>query len=304
MFDLMLLKKRIGVTNAYALFAGGWSPGNVHTALERYVFSTGVVTTSQLAGGASGSSFIGNVQFGLLMGGGAPYNQRLLYVYASDVRSVASVSAINRYSMRAVGNSLFGIFSGGIDPGTNSTVAVSEKIIYSNLTKVNGTSLIQRRQVSSAFGNSLFGIFAGGTSVTNGTDMLSSAEKYSYSNDAVAAATSLTIARYSPASGGNGEFGYSAGGYSGAYVLVCDKYTYSNNTVHTATNLLAGREDAGSACNLEYTLIAGGKTSGGGWISSTDRYRHANDTVSSGSALSTPRMAIAGVSTNPGGWSV
>ena len=131
--------------------------------------------------------------------------------------------------MGATGNSSYGYFGGGRNPGVPADYSLVDRIDYSNDTATASTKgpLTINRYQSGATGNNNFGYFGGGSPGFN-----SSVDRVDYSNDTATASPKgpLSQGKYGVAAAGNSSFGYFGGGNTSPTVSTVDRIDYSNDT--------------------------------------------------------------------------
>lgn len=209
----------------------------------------------------------------------------------------------------------FGIFGGGYQ---SSTLAVTDKYIFSNGTDSSGINLSFALDGVHAAGNTSFGIFTGTEasshtakytyapeSSTTGTALLIGANnrgaatanssfgifvnsnslatnKYTFSSDAVTAATALTGTAIDRGAAGTATIGIFSNSTPNTGT---SKYTYSGDTTAVATSLGNVHNAGMAAGNTSVAIFAGG-ANGNVVTTATDEYTYSGDTVSAGSSIS------------------
>ena len=174
----------------------------------------------------------------------------------------------------ATGNTSFGYYGGGVNPGSSNQSTV-QRIDYAN----DGIDAIVRgplglpnpRAYIGATGNQNFGYFAGG-----GNPKISIITRLDYANDCANTSPKgpLTSEKSSVSGTGNADFAYFAGGS----VSTIDRLDYANDTNSASPKgfLIAARFiTAGGTGNRSNGYFAGG---GPGNVTTVERIDYSNDT--------------------------
>jgi len=214
---------------------------------------------------------------GYFGGGYVSYSSVDRIDYSNDTATAVAKGPLSfaRYSLGATGNSFFGYFGGGAEPGTPQSIV--DRIDYSNDTATaspKGPLSLARRNVT-ATGNSSYGYFGGGNNPP-----VSTVDRIDYSNDTATASVrgSLSLARRGATATGNASYGYFGGGDSPGAVSTVDRIDYSNDTGTAAPKgpLSSARYNLAATGNASFGYFGGGIP---GAVSSVDRIDYSNDTA-------------------------
>jgi len=291
-------------SSKFGVIAGGYT--TVSTALtSKYYYATDATTTGTnltLVRHAMGTAGSGNETRAIFFAGAnqtaSPIATTAKYTYSGDaVAAGATIANAANYGA-ATGTTTDGYVSGGAinltSPGTFA--GRHDKYNYAAETRTSAAALITRRWLHSAITDkSTVAIYAGGGS--NTINYIATTEKYTYSSNVMAAATSLTNPKGWAVPLGNSTVGLitsgiqSAGENRSTY-----KYTYSGDTVTSGTTLSTFRWAGGSVSSNVAGIVSYGQ-SNNFWTSplaSVEIYRYSNETTSTGSNLSFPRLQTTG----------
>jgi hypothetical protein len=292
----------------------GWFGGGSYgSTVDRIDFSNDTGTANirgPLSLARSALAATGNSNYGWFGGGGVlipspfsvPQYSRVDRIDFSNDSPTASVRGpLNRETHRlaATGNSNYGWFGGGSDPGSVATV---DRIDFSN----DSTTASPRGPLSStrvnlaATGNSNYGWFGGGQIPTPA--LASTVERIDFSNDSVPVSIRgpLTLAKRFLSATANSNYGWFGGGEvpgspTTLYSTV-DRIDFSNDSVTAQVRgpLSAAKYNAAATGNSNYGWFGGG----GSTVSRVDRIDFSNDSVSASprGPLSSARDALAATS--------
>ena len=210
--------------------------------------------------------------------------------------------------LAATGNSNYGWFGGGFNPGGGFPgLSTVDRIDFSNdsSTASPRSPLSSARYALAATGNSNYGWFGGGAIPTPA--VVSTVNRIDFSNDSSTASIrgSLSLARLNLASTGNSNYGWFGGGYipTPAVVSRVDRIDFSND--------LASASPRGPL-NIQRQQLAATGNSNYGWFGATssvgttniDRTDFSNDAVSAlvRGLLSSSRYRGAATGNSNYGW--
>jgi hypothetical protein len=230
----------------YGWFAGGRTPSVEVATVDRIDFSNDSVSASPrgpLSAARYKTGATGNSNYGWFAGGTVttpPVYSTVDRINFSNDSATLSVrgplsTPAGRYGLAATGNSNYGWFGGGLNPGTIfSTV---DRIDFSN----DSVSAVARgpltpstgRTSLAATGNSNYGWFAGGTVTT--PPVYSTVDRINFSNDSatlsVRGPLSTPAGRYGLAATGNSNYGWFGGGLNpGTIFSTVDRIDFSNDS--------------------------------------------------------------------------
>ena len=316
--------------NHFALFSGGYTPpgapvpdgwpgtttnGFFSKVTERYLFdSNAVLSGTDLGLKRENLHSAGNYVVGIITGGDTPnvnpdgtfidsgsnnttYVDK--YTYQTNTVNAGTTLGTGRNEHAGCGTAFVGIFAGGAN-ASHVNVNTSEKYTYANDTIVSGGNLTLARRWIAASSNPTVGLYAGGF-VNSG---VKNVDLYTFSNDTVAAGTNLSeqFGWFGRTGSGNSTTALIGGGYKNSNVVAdVDKYTYSTSTWSAGTSLGLVRHQFAAASAPNIGVFGGGVPPANGNWGYTDVYMHANDAVSQGTDLTTPRYCLCATSTSPSG---
>jgi hypothetical protein len=302
-------------TSNFGYFAGGHDqPGpNIFSLIDRIDYSNDTVvasirgpltsvnrtlsaTSSHSFGGSPNSSFASDFTFPTVpnagyFGGGSDGTNNLATIdkvdYANDTATASVRSALSsaRTTLAAVGNSNFGYFAGGLNPGSTTV----DRLEYSSDTQNTSTrtNLQSNLTQSAAVGNESFGYFAGG---------ISQIQKINYSNDSTSIVGNIDDSRQLNAATTTRNFGYFSGGDI-PEVSIIQRINFSNDTANALfrTNHAFNRRQHGGVGNETYGYFGGGVIAGG-FSTLVERLDYSNDTTQPNirGPLSLPRRGYLG----------
>ena len=302
-------------TSNFGYFAGGHDqPGTtIFSLIDRIDYSNDTVvasirgpltsvnrtlsaTSSHSFGGSPNSSFASDFTFPTVpnagyFGGGSDGTNNLATIdkvdYANDTATASVRSALSsaRTTLAAVGNSNFGYFAGGLNPGSTTV----DRLEYSSDTQNTSTrtNLQSNLTQSAAVGNESFGYFTGG---------ISQIQKINYSNDSTSIVGNIDDSRQLNAATTTRNFGYFSGGDI-PEVSIIQRINFSNDTANALfrTNHAFNRRQHGGVGNETYGYFGGGVIAGG-FSTLVERLDYSNDTTRPNirGPLSLPRRGYLG----------
>ena len=233
---------------SHGWFGGGFAPTAVST-VDRIDFSNDTVTSSQkgvLSIVKPRLAATGNSNYGWFGGGGAPALSpsitarvdRIDFANDSSNASPRGSLSLERAQIASTGNSNYGWFGGGLNPGFVALSTV-DRIDFSNdssTASVRGPFGTGIRYRLAATGNSNFGWFGGGL---NPSGTISTVERIDFSNDSPTASPRgpLSLARIFLTATGNSNFGWFGGGTIPSLFVATttvDRIDFSNDSANAS----------------------------------------------------------------------
>ena len=315
----------------YGWFGGGWfspsTPQINYTTVDRVDFSNDSSTASvrgPLASTRYNIAATGNSNYGWF-GGGQLFDpaippskssvDRIDFSNDSATASERGPLTLARTRLAAAGNSNYGWFGGGYNPGGISRSTV-DRIDFSNdsaTATARGPLSVQRSRLE-ATGNSNYGWYCGGFPAPK-----SSVDRIDFANDSSTALVRGPLSGSRAEGGGTGNSNY--GWIGGASSSLVDRIDFSNDlsisTLRGPTTLTRydARATSGQAKSSSIRLQKAGNFGwfGGGinqapfpvvWVSRVDRIDFSNDsaTASVRGALSSVRGELAATGNSNYGW--
>jgi len=243
--------------------AGGNSPGDYLSRIERITYATDTATASvrgklivkRFAHAGIGTD--NDAWYGAGNGGGPIFSSVERLTFISDTATASARGPLNSAVQKnaAVGNDNYGWFSTG--PVTN-------RITYTNdtVTSTARGPLSANRYNLAGTSNDNYGWFGGG--MVEGGSPRSVVDRVDFAADTNTASARgpLSIARWGLAGTGNNEYGwFGAGRIPGSVLSTVDRVTYSNDTATSSVRgPLSGREDLTASGNDNYGWFKGGNT--------------------------------------------
>jgi hypothetical protein len=289
----------MSLDDTHGWFGGGTIPGPANTStVDRIDFSNDTGTANirgSLASARYRLSATGNSNYGWFGGGTTPapitfYStvDRIDFSNDSVSASVRGPLSLARGNLAATGNSNYGWFGGGYDPGT-IRVSTVDRIDFSNdigIANIRGPLSLIKLSLS-VTGNSNYGWFGGGTVPGTPIPAISGVDRVDFSNDSPTASPRgpLSVARSSLAATGNSNYGWFGGGTSISLgtISTIDRIDFSNDSSTASVRCLLSsvRRQLSTTGNSNYGWFGGGSGPGIPVPSFTtiDRIDFSNDTV-------------------------
>jgi hypothetical protein len=268
-------------SGSYGWFGGGLqfpSTPSLRSTVDRINFSNdlvaasprGVLSQARWRLASTGNSNYGWWSGGILQTGPLQVSttvDRIDFSNDSPTASVRGSLSATRYSLAATGNSNYGWFGGGSNPG-GSTVTTVNRIDFSNdlATPSPRGSLLTVRSNLASTGNSNYGWWGGGYAfaIPTPSSFKPTVERIDFSNDSPTASPrgSLTLARYPVSATGNSNYGWFGGGRLDPTTVTStvDRINFSNDlaTASVRGSLSEARVNLASTGNSNYGWFGGG----------------------------------------------
>ena len=296
-------------TPTAAWFAGGNSPSNQTSTVQRITYATDTATATvrgPLDGVRYGQGATSDLNYGWYAGGrigdALSTVSRITYATDTDTASVRGPISYSAYFIAATGNTTYGWYAGG-DGGPGSTVS---RITYATDT-ATGTS---RGPLSStlgrmaATGTTTDGWFGGGYQRIPSQIQVSRVSRIAYATDTDTPTVRgpLSLARERLAATGTPSYGWFAGGNEPGQFSRVDRIDYANDTATASTRGPLSQARLGLAASTDsdtYGWFGGGyKSPSPGHKSTVDRITYATDTATATvrGSLSASRSYLAATS--------
>ena len=316
----------------------GYNPSVTNT--DRIDYSNDTATSSpkgKLTAAVYLRAASGNADYGYCAGGKSPGNNygtaamaRMDYANDTNNMSPKGPLSVGRAYMGSMGNSDFGYWGGGYNPGPGN-MSYQDRLTFANDTATcvargtmvasvpagylgQGLGPLTNAKKPLAFNVSNYNagitttgaafqyesnnVFSYGAGYWCGGNPgpVSTVDRLDYANDTATSTVKgpLSAAKNYANACGNLNFGYVGGGQPPSYLTSVDRIDYSNDsaTALRVGNLTTGRRLSGSHGNLSYGYWSGGNFPSGGYISSTERLDFSNDSATA--ALKANMIAVDG----------